>query len=143
MKLNVSKLRQAIVPYSLLIGFLVPVPFIIFNRFYPNGVLAEFNSSLFVASLSHGVFGANSGRFTAVIVGFVSQFYVRKYHFKWYKKYNYILCAALDGGTQLTVVALAFLLQGGSGFQVKLPTYFLNPTGTRDYCVLFNANTAH
>lgn len=133
----------AIVPYSLLIGFLVPVPFIIFNRFYPNGVLAEFNSSLFVASLSHGVFGANSGRFTAVIVGFVSQFYVRKYHFKWYKKYNYILCAALDGGTQLTVVALAFLLQGGSGFQVKLPTYFLNPTGTRDYCVLFNANTAH
>ncbi|KAA1073318.1 hypothetical protein PGT21_008224 [Puccinia graminis f. sp. tritici] len=112
----------AIVPYSLMIGFLVPIPFIIFNRYYPDSVFAKINCSLFISGLSHGMFGANSGRFTAVIVGFVSQFYMRKYHFKWYKKYNYILCAALDGGTQITVVALAFLLQGGAGFQIKIPT---------------------
>ncbi|PLW54954.1 hypothetical protein PCANC_02698 [Puccinia coronata f. sp. avenae] len=113
------------------------------SMFRPHSVLAKFNVSLFIASLSHGMFGANSGRFTAVFVGFVSQFCVRKYNFKWYKTYNYILCAALDGGTQITVVALAFLLQGGAGFQVKIPTYFLNPQGPRDYCKLFNKNTSH
>ncbi|KAH9442970.1 hypothetical protein MJO29_014173 [Puccinia striiformis f. sp. tritici] len=133
----------AFVPYSLLLGFFAPIPFIIYGKYYPNSILAKVNVSLFIASLSHGMFGANSGRFTAVIVGFVSQFFMRKYHFKWYKKYNYILCAALDGGTQMTVVALAFLLQGGAGFQIKVPTYFLNPKGTRDYCKLFTANTSH
>ncbi|PLW32748.1 hypothetical protein PCASD_12427 [Puccinia coronata f. sp. avenae] len=133
----------AVVLYCLFIGFFVPIPFIIHNRFRPHSVLAKFNVSLFIASLSHGMFGANSGRFTAVFVGFVSQFCVRKYNFKWYKTYNYILCAALDGGTQITVVALAFLLQGGAGFQVKIPTYFLNPQGPRDYCKLFNKNTSH
>jgi len=126
----------AFLPYALIIGFFVPVPFLIFNRFFPNSVLAKVNVSLFIASLAHVAFGANSGRFTAVFVGFISQFYMRKYHFKWYKKYNYILCAALDGGTQIAVVLLAFLFQGGAGFQVKIPTYFLNPEGTRDYCKL-------
>ncbi|KAH9450047.1 hypothetical protein MJO28_014302 [Puccinia striiformis f. sp. tritici] len=133
----------AIVPYSLIIGFFTPIPFIIFNKYYPNSVLAKVNISLFIAGLSHGMFGANSGRFTAMIVGFVSQFFMRKYHFKWYTKYNYILCAALDGGTQMTVVLLGFLLQGGAGFELKVPTYFLNPKGTRDYCKLFTANSAH
>ncbi|POW19901.1 hypothetical protein PSHT_04069 [Puccinia striiformis] len=128
----------AFVPYSLLLGFFAPIPFIIYGKYYPNSILAKVNVSLFIASLSHGMFGANSGRFTAVIVGFVSQFFMRKYHFK-----CYILCAALDGGTQMTVVALAFLLQGGAGFQIKVPTYFLNPKGTRDYCKLFTANTSH
>ncbi|WAR63040.1 hypothetical protein PtB15_18B122 [Puccinia triticina] len=133
----------AIVPYFLLVGFLVPVPFIIFNRYNPKSIFAKINSSLFIASLSHGMFGANAGRFTAVIVGFISQFFMRKYHFKWYNKYNYILCAALDGGTQIAVVLLAFFFQGGAGFQVKIPTYFLNPKGPRDYCKLFTSNTAH
>lgn len=127
----------AFLPYALIIGFVVPLPFLVFNRVFPGNVLAKVNVSLFIASLAHVAFGANSGRFTAMLVGFISQFYVRKYHFKWYKKYNYILCAALDGGTQIAVVLLAFLFQGGAGFQVKIPTYFLNPEGTRDYCKLF------
>jgi len=131
----------AIMLYALIIGFFVPVPFFIFNRFFPNSVLAKVNASVFIAGLAHVVVGANSGRFTALVVGFISQFYLRKYHFKWYKKYNYILCAALDGGTQITVVLLAFFFQGGAGFQVKIPTYFLNPQGTRDYCKIFPSTT--
>ncbi|KAI9616506.1 hypothetical protein H4Q26_010902 [Puccinia striiformis f. sp. tritici PST-130] len=57
--------------------------------------------------------------------------------------FQVVSSTALDGGTQMTVVALAFLLQGGAGFQIKVPTYFLNPKGTRDYCKLFTANTSH
>jgi len=128
----------AFLPYALIIGFFVPVPFLIFNRFFPKSVLAKVNVSWFIASLAHVASGgATSGRTTTAFVGFISQFYMRKYHFKWYKKYNYILCAALDGGTQITVVLLAFLFQGGAGFQVKIPTYILNPEGAYDYCKLF------
>ncbi|KAH9822401.1 hypothetical protein DFH28DRAFT_452047 [Melampsora americana] len=65
----------------------------------------------------------------------MSQFYCKRYHNAWYKNYNYILSAALDGGTQITIVLLTFLLQGGAGVTVNFPHYFLNPAhGPRDYC---------
>ncbi|PLW08149.1 hypothetical protein PCANC_22630 [Puccinia coronata f. sp. avenae] len=128
----------AVVLYCLFIGFFVPIPFIIHNRFRPHSVLAKFNVSLFIASLSHGMFGANSGRFTAVFVALCLNSACEN-------TISSVTSSALplDGGTQITVVALAFLLQGGAGFQVKIPTYFLNPQGPRDYCKLFNKNTSH
>lgn len=35
-----------------------------------------------------------------ILVGIISQVWLRRYHPRWYKKYNYILGGALDGGAQ-------------------------------------------
>ncbi|POW14596.1 hypothetical protein PSTT_02762 [Puccinia striiformis] len=120
----------AFVPYSLLLGFFAPIPFIIYGKYYPNSILAKVNVSLFIASLSHGMcqLWALHSSYCGLCFSVL---------------YAQISFQVLDGGTQMTVVALAFLLQGGAGFQIKVPTYFLNPKGTRDYCKLFTANTSH
>ena len=45
------------------------------------------------------------------IVGFVFQYVVRRRHFAWWTKYNYVLSAALDSGLAISVVVIFFCLQ--------------------------------
>lgn len=56
---------------------------------------------------SHWLYsGVSSPILSTVIVGITSQIWLRRYHPVWFKKYNYILAGALDGGAQ--VIALSF-----------------------------------
>ena len=43
-------------------------------------------------------------------VGFVSQWWLRTRHPRWFAKYNYILAAGLDGGTQVRFINIYFVL---------------------------------
>jgi hypothetical protein len=54
-------------------------------------------------------------------VGLVSQLWLRKYHPGWYKKYNYILGGALDGGAQVMTFVLSFAVFGASGVERPFP----------------------
>ncbi|KAH9946707.1 OPT oligopeptide transporter [Amylocystis lapponica] len=45
------------------------------------------------------------------IVGFIFNFVIRRRHFSWWTKYNYILSAALDSGLAISVVIIFFCLQ--------------------------------
>ncbi|KAG8946224.1 hypothetical protein FRC04_011970 [Tulasnella sp. 424] len=45
------------------------------------------------------------------IVGFIFQYIVRRRHFAWWAKYNYVLSAALDSGVALSVIFIFFCLQ--------------------------------
>ncbi|KAI0697179.1 small oligopeptide transporter [Cytidiella melzeri] len=45
------------------------------------------------------------------IVGFFSQYLVRRRHFGWWSKYNYVLSAALDAGTAIGAILVFFCLQ--------------------------------
>ena len=54
-------------------------------------------------------------------MGLVSQLWLRKYHAGWYRKYNYILGGALDGGAQVMVFILSFAVFGASGVQKPFP----------------------
>lgn len=66
--------------------------------------------------------GVNSVITSCIIVGLVSQFWLRKYHPGWYKKYNYILGGALDGGAQVMIFVLSFAVFGASGDERRFPT---------------------
>ncbi|KAH9458908.1 hypothetical protein Pst134EA_019062 [Puccinia striiformis f. sp. tritici] len=79
---------------------------------------------------------ASAGEPMRIFIGLMSQFWARKYRTQWFQKYNYILSAALDGGTELMVFFLAIVFQGGDGHTINFPTYFLNPPSStpRDYC---------
>ncbi|KAI9626794.1 hypothetical protein H4Q26_017700 [Puccinia striiformis f. sp. tritici PST-130] len=70
---------------------------------------------------------ASAGEPMRIFIGLMSQFWARKYRTQWFQKYNYILSAALDGGTELMVFFLAIVFQGGDGHTINFPTYFLNP----------------
>ncbi|KAF8518157.1 OPT oligopeptide transporter [Hysterangium stoloniferum] len=45
------------------------------------------------------------------IVGFIFQYVIRRRHFSWWTKYNYILSAALDSGVAIGIVLVFFCLQ--------------------------------
>ncbi|KAG1727749.1 OPT oligopeptide transporter [Suillus paluster] len=45
------------------------------------------------------------------IVGFVFQYVIRRRHFSWWTKYNYVLAAGLDSGLAVSIVLIFFCLQ--------------------------------
>jgi hypothetical protein len=55
------------------------------------------------------------------ILGFGTQWWLRKHHPHLFNKYNYIVSAALDGGTQVCVFILTFAVFGGSGTSHAFP----------------------
>ncbi|KIP08832.1 hypothetical protein PHLGIDRAFT_23337 [Phlebiopsis gigantea 11061_1 CR5-6] len=79
--------------------------------------------------------GTNSPVFMSILVGIASQVWLRRYHPGWYKKYNYILGGALDGGAQVMIFVLSFAVFGASGASRPFPTWAGNPAqGNVDYC---------
>jgi hypothetical protein len=69
-------------------------------------------------------------------LGFYVQFYVRKRYPEWFLKYNYIMSAAISGGTEMLVFITTFAVQGASGRAVPFPPYWGNnfQKGNFDYC---------
>ncbi|EPT05439.1 hypothetical protein FOMPIDRAFT_1027098 [Fomitopsis schrenkii] len=79
--------------------------------------------------------GTNSPITTSIITGLVSQLWLRRYQPGWYRKYNYVLGGALDGGAQVMIFILSFAVFGASGTPRPFPTWAGNPaTGNVDYC---------
>ncbi|TFK71695.1 oligopeptide transporter [Pluteus cervinus] len=127
-----------IVPLSLIIG-MVPTFFqwLLWKKWPKIGSIAVESILLpiiyqYSAWMSAGV---NSPVTSSVIVGLVSQFWLRKRHPRWYKKYNYILGGALDGGAQVMIFILSFAVFGAAGPAKPFPSWAGNPAqGNVDYC---------
>ncbi len=45
------------------------------------------------------------------MIGFLFQYVIRRRHFSWWTKYNYVLSAALDSGVAIGIVLVFFCLQ--------------------------------
>ncbi|KAI0316557.1 oligopeptide transporter [Amylostereum chailletii] len=79
--------------------------------------------------------GVNSSITSSILVGIVSQLWLRRYHPGWYRKYNYLLGGALDGGAQVMIFVLSFAVFGASGVERPFPSWGGNPAkGNVDYC---------
>ncbi|KAJ7210971.1 OPT oligopeptide transporter [Mycena rebaudengoi] len=78
--------------------------------------------------------GINSSVFTSFLLAIFSQHYLRKYRATWFRKYNFLLSAALDGGTSVMIFVMTFAVGGGSGTVRPMPNWALNPVGNPDYC---------
>ncbi|KAG0142146.1 hypothetical protein CROQUDRAFT_50677 [Cronartium quercuum f. sp. fusiforme G11] len=117
--------KYEILPYCLIAGFVLPIPIFLLHKWKPKAGFNRLNISLFASSIFNCIKGATSGRMTAMVIGFYTQYYIRKYHFGWYQKYNYTISAALDGGTEMAILLLTILFQGGIGITLKMPTYVI------------------
>ncbi|PFH49334.1 hypothetical protein AMATHDRAFT_76236 [Amanita thiersii Skay4041] len=127
-----------IIPMSLLIGMGPTfIQWLIWKRWPTIGPIKVDSIVLpviytYSAWLSVGV---NSTVTSSIIVGLVSQLWLRKRHPGWYKKYNYILGGALDGGAQVMIFVLSFAVFGASGVERPFPHWAGNPAkGNVDYC---------
>lgn len=125
------------VPLGLVIGFAAPIPIYLLHRQFPKVGFNYINISIISWHIGWLVTGINSAIISFFVVSFWSQFYLRRYKPEWFLKYNYVLCAGLDGGTQVIVFILTFALFGASGKSVPFPSYWgNNSSGNIDYCMV-------
>lgn len=123
------------VPLGLVIGFAAPLPFYALHRYFPKVGFNYLNISIISWHIGWLVTGINSQIMTFFAVAFWSQFWLRRYRAEWFLKFNYVLCAGLDGGTQVVVFIMSFVFFGASGKPIPFPNYWGNKDGNIDYCM--------
>ncbi|KAJ6452376.1 OPT oligopeptide transporter [Mycena vitilis] len=126
--------RYGFVPYMLLVGLLFPLPFWILHKRFPKFGFNKVFTPVLTAELGFFAVGINSSVFTSFLLAVFSQYYLRKYRATWFRKYNFLLSAALDGGTSVMIFVFTFAVGGGSGKVIPFPNWALNPVGNPDYC---------
>jgi len=123
------------VPYTLIAGLGFPIPFWLLHKKWPKFGWNLVFTPILVAELGYLSVGINSSVFTSFLLAVFSQYYLRKYRPSFFRKYNFLISAALDGGTNVMIFVYTFAVGGGSGTVIPFPNWALNPTGNPDYCL--------
>jgi len=123
-----------VVPLCIIIGLILPVgPWLLWKKFGWNW-LRFINTAVLAWNIGDLAGGTNGYINTWMAIGLTSHFYIRRYRARWFKKYNYLLGAGVDGGAQIFVFIFSFALGGAGGSATPFPTWALNPAGNADYC---------
>lgn len=106
--------------YAIVVGALLPVPFFLWQRRYPNSWARYVSTPVIINGVSSipPATGINYSSWFAV--GFVFQYLIRKRNFAWWSKFNYVLSSALDSGTVIAVMVIFFTLQFPRGGTINV-----------------------
>ena len=127
--------RYQWIPLAFFVGLIAPIPFYLAHRRFPELGLKHVNTAIIGYHVGGSTAGVNSGTTSFFALSFLCQGYLRRYRSQWFLRYNYILSAALDGGTQIMVFILTFAVHGGGGMVIPFPKYWGNNRGGNyDYC---------
>ena len=100
--------------YGLIAGALLPVPFWLWQRRYPKSWVKFINTPVLLTGVSYIPPATGINYSSWFLVGFVFQYLIRRRHFAWWSKFNYVTSAALDTGTVLSILFIFFTLQVSS-----------------------------
>ncbi|KAI8978283.1 OPT oligopeptide transporter [Trametes punicea] len=101
--------------YAVAIGAILPIPFWLWQRRWPN----NWNKYVSMPIMLNGIglippaTGINYSSW--FLLGFIFQFLIRRRNFGWWTKFNYVLTAAFDCGTVLSLLLIFFTLQFPKG----------------------------
>ncbi|KAF7966571.1 hypothetical protein HWV62_37847 [Athelia sp. TMB] len=128
--------RYQWVSFAYLLGFLVPVPFWLVHRFWPKLRADYLYTPVIVYFIGWLCVGINASITMYFAIAWFSQWFLRTRYPRWFAKYNYILGAALDGGTQVMVFVLSFAVQGAAGTAHPFPEWAgAYQSGNYDRCL--------
>ncbi|PBK98438.1 OPT oligopeptide transporter [Armillaria gallica] len=137
-QLSRGKIYYALV-FCFIIGVVCPVlAYYISRKFRRNGWLSYLTFPIIFSGTGYMPPASAVNYVPWAAVGFIFQFYIRRYHFSWWTKYNYVLSAALDGGVAFAAVAIYFCLNypmGGKIGEHSIKSWWGNAvvSGTADY----------
>jgi OPT family small oligopeptide transporter len=97
--------------FFFLIGAACPVILWLITRRYPNTILNYLNFPLIFSGVDQIPPATAVNYVPWAIIGFIFQYVVRRKHFSYWAKYNYVLSAALDAGTAIGLILIYFCLQ--------------------------------
>ncbi|KAK4631100.1 Oligopeptide transporter 4 [Fulvia fulva] len=127
--------QYLIVPMGLIIGLAVPVIHWVLLKFIPRLSRWPLNTAIIASNAGQYYYGNTSFVWSTIAVGVFSQVWLRRKRPDIYNKYNYLIGAALDGGSQIVVFVLSFAVFGASGKSHPFPTWWGNPSGNPDHCL--------
>ncbi|RIB06054.1 OPT oligopeptide transporter protein [Gigaspora rosea] len=123
--------------WGFLIGFFLPIPFYLLHRKFPKAKFNLVNTPVILFGLSYFPGPSTNFLITGLLVSFLSQFYAFRYKHAWWEKYNYVMSAAFDAGTQVMAIVLFICFTGIA--QVQFPTWWGNdPTTQSEHCFDLN-----
>lgn len=111
------------VPLATLLGFVAPVPFWLAHRKWPRLGLDQINTPVMFFYMCYLNVGINSSVMMFFLIGFTSQWYIRRNYPNMFVRYNYLVSAALDGGTSVMVFILSFAVLGAVRAAVSFRKY--------------------
>ncbi|KAH8083293.1 OPT oligopeptide transporter [Cristinia sonorae] len=120
------------VPFAIFLGLFFPIPFWLVHRYSRKGSLvskasAYINTPIIALYVGWLPYSVNGQWWSCVIIGFASQWWARTRRPRWFKSRNYLLSAALDGGSQVILFILSFAVFGASGNAIAFPAWWGNP----------------
>ncbi|KAF8237000.1 OPT oligopeptide transporter, partial [Tricholoma matsutake] len=96
--------------FCFLIGAAAPVFSWTMNKMFPNSFFKYFNPVIFNGTGQ--IPPATAINYVPwALVGFIFNYVIRRRHFSWWTKYNYVLSAALDSGVAVSILVIFFCLQ--------------------------------
>ncbi|KAA1476039.1 OPT oligopeptide transporter [Dentipellis sp. KUC8613] len=121
-----------LVPFAIFLGLFAPVPFWLVHRYAPKSswlarAAAYINTPIVLLYIGYLPYSVNGQWWSCLVIGLASQYWARSRRPKWFKKYNYLTSAALDGGSQVIMFILSFAVFGASGNAVDFPNWWGNP----------------
>ena len=105
-----GKLYYPIV-FAFLIGAILPIPFYYLAKHRPLSPWRYVNIPVMLSGLSVMPPATGINYSSGFAFGAFFQYFMRRYHFRWWTRYNYILSAALDSGVAVALIIIFFALQ--------------------------------
>ncbi|KAH6904577.1 small oligopeptide transporter [Coprinopsis sp. MPI-PUGE-AT-0042] len=97
--------------FFFLLGAACPVILWLVSKRWPRTMFHYINFPLIYAGLGQIPPATAVNYVPWAIVGFIFQYVIRRRHFQYWTKYNYVLSAALDAGTAVGLILIYFCLQ--------------------------------
>ncbi|KAJ5726535.1 Oligopeptide transporter OPT superfamily [Penicillium malachiteum] len=119
-------------PWSFLVGAVIPPILFIFHRYFPKLRIDLWNVSIFFGGLAMFYGNISTGNTSAIIGGYIVMYWAYRRHFEGWKRYNYLLAAAFDAGFNLNMLLIFFFF--GAGKQISMPHWWGNNSVSVERC---------
>jgi OPT family small oligopeptide transporter len=127
-----AEAEMAPLPWSFLVGAVIPPILYIFHRFFPRLRIDLWNVSIFFGGLAMFYGNVSTGYTSAIIGGYVVMYWAYRKHFEVWKRYNYLIAAAFDAGFNLNMLLIFFFF--GAGKQISMPNWWGNRSESVERC---------
>jgi OPT family small oligopeptide transporter len=127
-----AEAEMAPLPWSFLVGAVIPPILYVFHRFFPRLRIDLWNISIFFGGLAMFYGNVSTGYTSAIIGGYIVMYWAYRKHFEVWKRYNYLLAAAFDAGFNLNMLLIFFFF--GAGKQISMPNWWGNNSESVERC---------
>lgn len=124
--------EMSILPWSFLVGAVVPPLLYLLHRNFPRWRVDLWNVSIFFSGLAVFYGNVSTGYTSAIVGGYVVMYHFYRRRFEVWRRYSYMVAAAFDAGFNFNL--LLIFLFFGAGKQITMPKWWGNSGDSVERC---------